>query len=485
MAGIHSYGVYIPVWRISRDEIARSVGSASMRGERAVAFWDEDSLTMGVEAGLDCLRGIDRNEIDALYFASVSAPYREKQTSSLIASVLGLRRDVFTSDFAGSLRSGTLAVKAAVDGVMAGTLRKALVIASDCRAAMPRSDAEQAYGDGAVAFLIGDDGGSLGVVKGFSTVIDPIPGPWRREEDRYNLVFDLRIDTRYGILKNIPEAVRSLLSGLGVEAGDISKFALYGPDARTHNALAGQLKIDAKTQLQHSLLGEVGATGSAHCLLLLAAAIDQAGAGDRIVCASCGEGSDAFMVRVAGSPAVQAAGRSGVALVGSKRLVPTYGRFLTYKKEIEVGWPEWERSSVAKYWRDEDWLLPLRGMKCRKCGTLQYPVRRVCTMCREKDDYDLQDLAHSGTVYTFTHDYLLGPGNRPADGINAATRVLIELDDGCRIWLEMTDHDTDEISVGIPVELTFRLLHEKSDYRFYGWKARPPRSKAHQEVANA
>jgi uncharacterized OB-fold protein len=111
-------------------------------------------------------------------------------------------------------------------------------------------------------------------------------------------------------------------------------------------------------------------------------------------------------------------------------------------------------------------------MKCQKCGTLQYPVRRICTICNEKDNHEKVKLARKGKVFTYTHDYLLGPGNLPSDGINPTTRLLIELEDGCRIWLEMTDNEIEEVDVGTPVELTFRLLHQKSDFRFYGWRAR-------------
>ena len=150
-------------------------------------------------------------------------------------------------------------------------------------------------------------------------------------------------------------------------------------------------------------------------------------------------------------------------------------KFLLYKKEIEVGWPEPETSSVAKYWRDEDWLLPLYGMKCNKCGILQYPVKRICVSCNEKDNYEKVKLARKGKVFTYTHDYLLGPGNQPGDGINPASRVLINLDDGCRMWMEMTDHEIDEVDIDMPVELTFRLLHQKSSFNFYGWRARPAR----------
>ena len=140
MVGIISYGAYVPMWRIERSEIAQASGVGSMGGERAVASWDEDSLTMGVEAGLDCLMGIDPKTIDGLYFSTLSSPYKEKQASAIIASALDLRRDAYTIDFTTSTRTGTLAVKSAVDAVGSGNAKRVLVIASDCRRAMPKSE---------------------------------------------------------------------------------------------------------------------------------------------------------------------------------------------------------------------------------------------------------------------------------------------------------------------------------------------------------
>jgi hydroxymethylglutaryl-CoA synthase len=476
LAGILSYGAYIPTWRISRDEIAKSIGSASLGGERAVASWDEDSLTMGVEAGFDCLAGVEPKEIDGLFFATVSSPLKEKQVASLIASALDLRKDIYTSDFTGSLRAGTLAVKAACDAVEAGSMKKALVIASDARKAMPRSDAEQTFGDGAAALLIGRKEEAIAEIEGLSTVVNPIPGPWKRENDRYTKVFDVRLDSRYGVLKDIPQAVASLMEKYKIQAKDVSKFAFYAPDSRSHAAISGALKIDAKTQAQDLMFKTIGVTGTAHCLLVLIAALEQAKADARIICASYGEGSDALLLKTTGKLEQEKAKHKGTKYIASKKILSSYGRFLSIKKEIDVGWPDWEKSSVVKYWRDENWLLPLYGMKCNKCGTLQYPVRKVCTACGAKDKHSRVKLARRGKVFTFTHDYLLGPGNYTGDGINPTSRVLVDLEDGCRIWLEMTDSEIEEINIGTQVELTFRLLHQKSDFPFYGWRARPLRA---------
>ena len=96
-------------------------------------------------------------------------------------------------------------------------------------------------------------------------------------------------------------------------------------------------------------------------------------------------------------------------------------------------------------------------------------------ICGEKDNHEEVKLARRGKVFTYTHDYLLGPGLIPGDGINPATRVVVDMDDGCRLWLEMTDHKLDEVDVDMQIETTFRLIHEKGGYRYYGWRARPVR----------
>lgn len=474
MAGILSYGAYVPVWRISRDEIARNSGGGSMAGERAVASRDEDSLTMAVEAGLDCLGSLDSQEIDELYFATTSSPFVEKQGAAIIASALDLRRDVTTCDMTGSLRASVLAVKAAADAVQAGSARKVLVLAADARKARPRSDLEQSSGDGAAALLIGA-GDGIARLEGFASAVNAIPGPWKRTEDDYPNVFDARFDTRYGFLNDMPQAMASVMAKCEVGADTISRFALYAPDPRSHMALARAMKLDLKTQLQDIMFSSVGVTGTAHSLLLLVAALERATAGQWLLCAGYGEGSTALLSRATGKIEQEQGKHRGTKYALSGRLLPSYGHFLDFKNEIDTGWPEWQKSSVVRYWRDENSALRLHGMKCRACGGLQYPVSRVCALCGAKDSYEDVRLTRKGKVFSYTHDYLLGPGNVPPDGISPTTRVVVDLEDGCRLWLEMTDPDTSEIGVGTPVELTFRLVNEKSNYRFYGWKARPVR----------
>ena len=50
MAGIVSYGTYVPTYRLPREVMAKEWGIASLGGERSVANFDEDSLTLAVNA---------------------------------------------------------------------------------------------------------------------------------------------------------------------------------------------------------------------------------------------------------------------------------------------------------------------------------------------------------------------------------------------------------------------------------------------------
>ena len=57
MKGIISYGAYIPYNRLQRKKIGEFFGKPAFGGEKAVAGYDEDSVSMGVEAAIDVYKG--------------------------------------------------------------------------------------------------------------------------------------------------------------------------------------------------------------------------------------------------------------------------------------------------------------------------------------------------------------------------------------------------------------------------------------------
>src|SRR5260370_10797085 len=155
MAGIVSYGSYVPYRRLKRAAIAQVLpGAASGKGERSVASFDEDSVSMAVEAARDALRVAGPVEIGALFFATTTPPYAEKLNAALVGAAAMLPAEIRAADLTGSTRAGLSAILQASDSVQGGA-PNAIAAIADCRVAAPEGKAEQQNGDAAVAFVMG------------------------------------------------------------------------------------------------------------------------------------------------------------------------------------------------------------------------------------------------------------------------------------------------------------------------------------------
>ncbi len=288
MAGIVSYGAYIPMYRLSRAILGQVWGGGG-KGEKAICNCDEDSITMAVEAATDCLKGTDRKTVDALYFASTTAPFKEKQSASFVAAALDLPQNVATSDFGNSLRAGTLAMRAALDAVKAGSAKKALVVVADCRLPAPNTAGEGALGDGAAALLIGADGTAVEFEASAYTYSEFLD-VWRLETDRFPRQWEERFILDEGYEGHMKKAFAAFLKANKMAAKDFTKVAFYGPNARSHGAVATAVGIDAKTQVPTPLFDSVGNTGAAMALMTLVQALEEAKPGDRILFGNWGDG---------------------------------------------------------------------------------------------------------------------------------------------------------------------------------------------------
>ncbi len=69
MRGIVGHGAYVPYWRLERKAIAEALGVSAGAGTRAVASYDEDTTSLGVEAARAALSGAAIVP-QALYFAT-------------------------------------------------------------------------------------------------------------------------------------------------------------------------------------------------------------------------------------------------------------------------------------------------------------------------------------------------------------------------------------------------------------------------------
>ena len=467
MAGISAFGAYVPRYRLGSE--THGWDSA---GQRSVANFDEDSVSMAVAAGIDCLRGHDRQEIDGLLFATTTPPYAEKQCASIIATALDLRRDIFTADITDVLRAGTTALKSALDSVAAGSAKKVLVVASDNRQGAPKGEAERNSGDGAVAFIVsGED--LIAEQAGFYTISENMMDTWRSAGDRFLRSWEDRFATEEGLERILGEAVSGFMAKEGVAVKDVSKLALYSPDARRHGQLVRQLGFQPE-QVQDPLFGRMGNTGAAFPLMLLAGALED-GAPDRLLLTvSYGDGSDVLGFRTTSK--IQD-GKSSFGVSGyldSGQLLDSYE---TYAKWRDV-WltdsssrrPQAQSPSVTALWREGEQNIRFYGGVCNQCGYVQYPPQRICVECQTRDDSTHIRLSDQpGTVFTYSLDYLAGTVDTPL------AIVVVDFEPGGRVLCMMTDREVSEVRIGLPVEMSFRKLRVVNGIHNYYWKAVPRR----------
>jgi hydroxymethylglutaryl-CoA synthase len=474
MSGITSYGVYIPYYRLSRAEIARAWGTSASAGERAVANYDEDSMTMAVAAAIDCIQGIEKTAIDGLYFASTTAPYKEKQTAATIATVLGLPPEAQTMDFSGSLRCGSNALKAALDAVDSGRARSILVCAADTRLGYPSGAAEMAFGDGAAAVLIGREQAMAEITQVYSRYYE-IQDIWRSDRDTFVRSAEDRFAMDEGYTSVMTESISAALNKAGLKAKDFSKIALYSPNPRQLRTVTQKLGFDEKTQVQDILHASLGDTGSAMCLLSLIAALEQANPGERIFLASYGNGCDTFILKTT-EHINRAKERKGVRkYLASKSLITNYSRYLRWRDLVQVQPParppiEIRQPTPSAQWREAQWELRLTGTRCKSCGTPQYPPQRICINCHTKDQMEPYTFFDKpARVFSFSHDYVMQTADPPV------TVTFVDFEGGGRLMCDMTDRNPDSIKVGMPLEMTFRKLYYVGGIYNYWWKCRPVR----------
>jgi len=469
--GIVSCGVYIPWNRLRREDIAREWGSEAS-GEKAVASYDEDSVTMSVEAARNCIRvnGLSK-ACEALYFCSTTFPYLEKQGSAIVAEVLDLPHTTMTVDVGNTLRAGTQGLILATDAIRAGRISGALVCASDRRLYLPGGPNETICGDGAAAFFLGRED-LIATVEAILTTRQEIIFTWRSDRDRYVRSYEERFGLEMGYNRELVRAIDMVLKTTGLAPPDIAKVVMYGFHPRHARGVMTRLGFHTNSQLEDSLLTAVGNTGAAQVPMNLVAALEKVNPGDHILVVGYGDGCDVLVLKATERVKLFQKRCTPIShFLNHKRYVP-YIKYLQWREILPTEPPPRvppEAPSPAALWRDNR-SLSLQGVKCDFCGTVQYPRSRVCIECGTKDrmvPYDLADKV--GRVVTFSHDYLASSPDKPI------TVGVVDFEGGGRLMCDITDRDPKEIQVGMAVEMTFRVLRSVGGIYDYWWKAKPLR----------
>jgi 3-hydroxy-3-methylglutaryl CoA synthase len=477
MAGIVSYGGYIPKLRLSRMGIFQSMGwfaPAIMmvaQGERSMCNWDEDSLTMAVAAARDCMIGMDRSKIDALYLCSTTVPFADRQNSGIISEALNLGSNVLTADMTASQKIATTGVVTALDAIKGGGKESVLVVAADKRQTKSAYFHEMWYGDGAAALLLGNDNVIAECLGTHSLSIDFVDH-YRGSGNEFDYNWEERWIRDEGYSKIIPEVVTGLMEKCGITADDVTRFIFPCFFKREHRGIATKLGLGG--QLVDNMHDECGETGAAHPLVMLAKTLEDAQPGDKILVCSFGQGSDAMLFEVTDKIKDLPARSSISGALANRKELTEYPKFLKFRDlintEMGIRSEAPTQTAMSTLFRNRKFILGFVGGECQKCGTRQIPSQQICVnpdcgAIKSQEPVPFADTP--AVVKTYTADMLSVSVDPPN------IYGMVQFEGGGRILADFADCEFSDVAVGKPVKMMFRKkLHDKErGFHGYFWKA--------------
>jgi 3-hydroxy-3-methylglutaryl CoA synthase len=479
MSGILAYGAYIPRLRLQRSAAVaanawfNSALKSLAKGERAMANWDEDSITMAVEASRDCLRALDRDAVSSVVLASTSAPNADRQNAGIIKEALNLRDSTGSMDAAGGQRAGTSALIQALQS-SAGSGKSILCIASEKRKTRAGSENELLNGDAAAALLVGTTDPIARFVGSHSVTVDFVDhfravdadfdygweSRWVRDEG-YNKILVGTVKEGLKILKVAPASVAHLIVAVAVKGvpEGIAKMAGIRPEA-----------------VRDALGSTVGYAGVAHPALMLARALEGAKPGELIVVAGFGQGCDVLVFEVTDAIGRAPKGQGVSRWLDRRKAESNYIKFLSFNGLLDIdkgmrAEADFKQSLTALY-RSRKTVLGLVGGRSRETGAVQFPRSEISVDTSDhavggQEDYPLAD--KRARILSHTADNLCYSPDPPA------YYGMIEFEGGGRMFAEFADVDPEMIEVGREVRMAFRIKDTDSRRGFtkYFWKAVP------------
>jgi hydroxymethylglutaryl-CoA synthase len=337
-SGIISCGIYLPRLRIKREEYQGVWGQYSPRWieEKTLADFDEDPITMGVEAAANALRGtsLDPSEVDALYFASTSAPYAEKENATTIAAALDLRKDLTTLDITSSISSGTSALLACVDFVASERGRIGLAVAADSPHGDPTASFEHQLGAAAAGVVVGRERVCASVERSNSITSESLGERFRRRHEAYTKTLD--IGPHYEAMRGqiVTSCIKNLMDKIGRTPKDYDWLVLQGVDDSRTLELAKRLGFEERKASQSMISSRVGDVGSASSLLALCKVLESAIQGQHVMLCSYAPGAGADAISLAVEEKMRYAPGAGYEQYLGRKKYVNYATYLKLRRLI-------------------------------------------------------------------------------------------------------------------------------------------------------
>jgi hydroxymethylglutaryl-CoA synthase len=451
-------GAATPSLRLAASEVGAAWGRKG-RGQFAVCAPDEDTLTLAWQAATRALdaAGVEPADVDGLYWGTSRPPFAEGPSFAFLASALGCGPAIIGALNAGSAHAGMEALGAGIDAVGAGTVRIALVIASDAVRPGPGTGFEARCGAGAAAFVVSAGGAGTATLGTRVSRTRPFLDRYRGDGEIDNRDFyDGRLFREEIFLPVVGDVVGALA------VSDVRAWSLPDPDGRLGATLA---KRAGATQVPSAdVYTAAGDTGAAAALFGAALAFDTPGT---VAIVGTGGGrTTGILVDV--ESAVPGASEIADALSGGREasyaeVLRARGQLTPVGETIPMGVPP----ESAMFVRGADEMLGLLGGRCVDCGTISTPpsIHPHCINCGGPK-LEPVALARTGVIHTFVVNQTM-----PAPFVAPLPIAVLDMDDGARLMLQAIGDGTD-VEIGRSVDLVLRKYAHERGVPVYGFKAR-------------
>lgn len=463
---ISAVGAYLPLLRLDRADAAKAFRFSGLGGRaagfRAVAGWDEDAVTLAVEAARSLAR---INDPDRFTFASTSAPFFERSHATLAVEALGLNPSTRTSDVSGSRRCGVGALLEALLG--SGV---SITAAGEKRPAKAGSAHHLGFGDGGAAVLVSGSGSAR--LLGHASLSHDLIDIYSSREHPEPYGYEERFIRETASRNVIAPTIRAACKAAGIEPAAVAHAAVHEPLSGMWRDIAKAVGTGAPNHAS-ALEAVAGDLGAAHALYAFALACASARPGDLVLVAGFGSGCDALIFEIT---ADMPGAADASAMLRHGLTTSDHVRFLSLTGTLDLDWgvrSEFEQKAqgtvIERNGRNAIGFVGGRDA----AGNVQFPKSRIpvrpgATGPEKMADVRLADcparlLSVTADRLNFTPDPPFWFG-------------LVQFDNGARVMMELTDADATGFTVGDSLTMRLRIKsHDKRrGFRTYFWKAAPP-----------
>ena len=479
MIGIKAYGGYVPRRRLPRQVIVEANSwfnaglKAYAKGERSMCNWDEDTLTMAVEAARDCV-GKERPEgIKAIYLASTTLPFADRQNAGVLGTALNLGQNLMTMDISSSLRAGTSGLINALHSAR-GLDGDVLFTAAEHRKSRTANQNELMNGDGAASLLLGEGEVVAELLAAHQVALDFVDH-YRFATEEFDYNWEERWIRDEGYAKIVPPAIAAALEKAGLGADQIDRFVMPGTIRGVQAMIAKRAGLP-ETAVHDNLHMVLGDTGAAHSLVMLVHCLQEAEPGQTIMLVGWGQGCDVMIFRTTEALKSLPARHGIKGFLARRKEETNYNKFLAFNGLIEqdggLRAETDKQTALTTLYRNKEMVIGFVGGKCEKCGTVQFPKSRVCVNpnCGEFNSQEDHPMSEVGTrIQSWTADNLTYSPDPPQHF------GMVTFEEGGRLMADFTDVDVGEVAVGGQMRMVFRVKahDEKRGFNKYFWKAAP------------